>query len=262
MKENLLGSTLSRLEEVAAEAGLPAYAGRQLADWIYRKGVSELRRTCRTCRCRPRARASRSATRWSGRRPVKVTESTDGTKKYLFAAGQRRFRGGRLDPRGAAGHPLPVGPGGLQDGLPVLHDGQAGFPGAPVGAGQILNQYLSLPERDRVTNIVYMGMGEPLDNLANVLASLEILCSDYGLRPEPDADHGLHDRPGARDAHLPGQHALPPRREPAHAVRGGAAAADAHRERPSSGRRCWPSCGPAWSAASGASPSNTSSSTA
>ena len=62
--------------------------------------------------------------------------------------------------------------------------GKQGFQ-AHLGAGEILNQYLSLPERDRVTNIVYMGMGEPLDNLANVLESLEILCSDYGYGLSP-----------------------------------------------------------------------------
>ncbi len=48
-------------------------------------------------------------------------------------------------------------------------------------AGQIINQVWSLPESDELTNIVYMGMGEPLDNLAEVMKSLEILTADWGM---------------------------------------------------------------------------------
>jgi 23S rRNA (adenine2503-C2)-methyltransferase len=62
--------------------------------------------------------------------------------------------------------------------------GRQGFQ-AHLSPGEILDQYLSLPERDRVTNIVYMGMGEPLDNLDNVLDSLEVLCADWGLGLSP-----------------------------------------------------------------------------
>ncbi len=51
--------------------------------------------------------------------------------------------------------------------------------------GDILNQYAATPEKENVTNIVYMGMGEPLDNLYAVLTSLELLTSEdgYGLSP-------------------------------------------------------------------------------
>jgi 23S rRNA (adenine2503-C2)-methyltransferase len=62
--------------------------------------------------------------------------------------------------------------------------GKQGFQGH-LSAGEILNQYRSLPERDRVTNIVYMGMGEPLDNISNVLDSLEVLCSGQGFGLSP-----------------------------------------------------------------------------
>ena len=62
--------------------------------------------------------------------------------------------------------------------------GKQGFQGQ-LSAGEILNQYHSLPERAQVTNIVYMGMGEPLDNLASVMDSLEVLCADYGFGLSP-----------------------------------------------------------------------------
>ena len=182
MKENLIGSTLSRLEEVAAEAGLPAYAGRQLADWIYQKGVTRFEEMTNL----PLAARAALSERFSLERaaPVKVTESADGTKKYLFAAGSGGFVEAAWIPEERRGTLCLSVQVGCKMGCLFCMTGKQGFQ-SHLSAGQILNQYLSLPERERVTNIVYMGMGEPLDNLANVLASLEILCSDYGFGLSP-----------------------------------------------------------------------------
>ena len=182
MKENLLGCTLSRLEEVAAEAGLPAYAGRQLADWIYKKDATSFDEMTNVPL---RARAALSERYAAGRAPpVKVTESTDGTKKYLFAVGSGGFVEAAWIPEKHRGTLCLSVQVGCKMGCLFCMTGKQGFK-SHLSAGQILNQYLSLPERDRVTNIVYMGMGEPLDNLANVLASLEILCSGYGYGLSP-----------------------------------------------------------------------------
>lgn len=52
-------------------------------------------------------------------------------------------------------------------------------------AASILNQIVSLPERDRLTNVVFMGMGEPLDNLDEVLRALSILTSEWGFGWSP-----------------------------------------------------------------------------
>ena len=54
-----------------------------------------------------------------------------------------------------------------------------------LSAAEILNQIVSLPERDRLTNVVFMGMGEPLDNYDNVLAALEVLTSPWGMAWSP-----------------------------------------------------------------------------
>lgn len=62
--------------------------------------------------------------------------------------------------------------------------GKQGFQGN-LSAGEIVNQLRSIPEWHKVTNIVYMGMGEPLDNLDNVLGSLDILTSDWGMAMSP-----------------------------------------------------------------------------
>lgn len=62
--------------------------------------------------------------------------------------------------------------------------GKQGF-SADLTAAQILNQIYSLPERDTLTNVVFMGMGEPMDNLDEVLRALEILTADYGYKWSP-----------------------------------------------------------------------------
>jgi 23S rRNA (adenine2503-C2)-methyltransferase len=62
--------------------------------------------------------------------------------------------------------------------------GQQGFSGN-LSSGEILNQILSLPEREHLTNYVFMGMGEPLANTENVIRSLEIMTSSYGLGISP-----------------------------------------------------------------------------
>jgi 23S rRNA (adenine2503-C2)-methyltransferase len=51
--------------------------------------------------------------------------------------------------------------------------------------GEILNQFRSIPEHASLSNIVYMGMGEPLDNLPEVLKSLEIITSPWGYGWSP-----------------------------------------------------------------------------
>ena len=182
LKENLIGGTLFRLEEVAAEAGLPSYAGRQLADWIYRKGVTKFEEMTNL----PLGARAALSERFSVERaaPVKVTESADGTKKYLFAAGSGGFVEAAWIPEERRGTLCLSVQVGCKMGCLFCMTGKQGFQ-SHLSSGQILNQYMSLPERDRVTNIVYMGMGEPLDNLENVLASLEILCSDYGFGLSP-----------------------------------------------------------------------------
>jgi len=62
--------------------------------------------------------------------------------------------------------------------------GKQGFQGN-LTAGEIVNQIHSLPERDKLTSVVYMGMGEPFDNLENVLRSIEILTAEWGYAWSP-----------------------------------------------------------------------------
>jgi 23S rRNA (adenine2503-C2)-methyltransferase len=182
MKKNLYGHTLERLGAAASEVGLPPYAAGQIADWLYRKDIDSVSAMSNLpLRARKDLAELYDIVRAD---PVKVTASTDGTRKYLFPAEKGGFVEAAWIPelkRSTLCLSVQVG---CKMGCLFCMTGKQGFQGQ-LSSGEILNQYRSLPERDKVTNIVYMGMGEPLDNLENVLESLEVLCADYGFGLSP-----------------------------------------------------------------------------
>ena len=181
-RQNLFGSTLERLTEVAAETGLPPYGAKQLFDWLYRKNAAGFKDMHNLPLGARKALSERYSIDIPG--PVKVTESNDGTRKYLFPASKGGFVEAAWIPEGRRATLCLSVQVGCKMGCLFCMTGKQGFQGH-LGAGEIINQFRSLPERPSVTNIVYMGMGEPLDNLGSVLDSLEILCSPqgYGLSP-------------------------------------------------------------------------------
>jgi 23S rRNA (adenine2503-C2)-methyltransferase len=182
MKENLFGRTLDGLRAVTDEVGLPSFAARQLAEWIYHKGETSFDRMTNLPLPVRAALAERFVVETAG--PVKERVSADGTKKYLFAAGAGGFVEAAWIPEETRSTLCLSVQVGCKMGCLFCMTGKQGFQGH-LSAGEILNQFRSLPEREKITNIVYMGMGEPMDNLENVLASLEVLCADwgYGLSP-------------------------------------------------------------------------------
>jgi len=178
----LYGLTLIELRALAGELGLAPFAGAQLAQWLYRRHAADFARMTDLPREARAALAARFAIEVPA--PVKVTVSGDGTKKYLFPAAERRFVEAAYIPeprRGTLCLSVQVGCG---MGCRFCMTGRQGLAGN-LGPGEILNQYRSLPEREAVTNVVYMGMGEPLDNLDNVLASLEIFGARWGYALSP-----------------------------------------------------------------------------
>jgi 23S rRNA (adenine2503-C2)-methyltransferase len=182
MKQNLFGMTMDQLGKVAGEAGMPPYAARQIGDWIYRKHARSFPAMSNLPRAAREYLAAHYAIELSA--PVKATASADGTRKYLFTAERGGFVEAAWIPEARRGTLCLSVQVGCKMGCLFCMTGKQGFQGQ-LSSGEILNQYQSLPERDSVTNIVYMGMGEPLDNISNVLDSLEVLCSDYGYGLSP-----------------------------------------------------------------------------
>ena len=73
----------------------------------------------------------------------------------------------------------------LADYLHLLRVWRKEYAPHSLSTNEILNQIGSLPERERLTNVVFMGMGEPLDNLDNLLPALEVLTSAWGFGWSP-----------------------------------------------------------------------------
>ena len=181
-KESLFGKTLKELEIIAADNGLQRFAARQISDWLYKKHVShidEMSNLSIAFRKTLNEKFSVGRTKH-----VKVQVSTDGTKKYLYPVLNQKFIEAAYIPESDRATLCVSSQVGCKMGCLFCMTGKQGFQGQLTSL-DILNQVASLPEFDKLSNIVYMGMGEPFDNLDAVLKSLEILTSDYGYGWSP-----------------------------------------------------------------------------
>ncbi len=181
-KEILFGKTLSQLEEVTTSLGMPRYTAAQMADWLYKKELSSIHDMSNISKAHREKLAEKYDLGLS--EPVKTQTSVDGTKKYLFRSMLGKFIEAAYIPERDRATLCVSSQVGCKMGCLFCMTGKQGFQGQ-LNAGEILNQIKSLPERDSLTNIVYMGMGEPFDNLEGVMQSLEILTSEYGFGMSP-----------------------------------------------------------------------------
>lgn len=182
MKESLLGKTLAELEELVTESGLPKFIALQITDWLYKKNISSIDEM---------SNISKKTREFLSKKyefglvfPTKVQESIDGTKKYLFPTLQHKFIETAMIPERNRKTVCVSSQVGCKMGCMFCFTAKQGFQGQ-LSAGEIINQIKSIKEASEITNIVYMGMGEPFDNLEQVLKSIEILTSDWGFAMSP-----------------------------------------------------------------------------
>ena len=181
-KELLFGKTLTELKEAVAETNLPAFASKQIAEWLYKGQVSSIEEMTNISLKNRETLKERFDI---GIQPFhKVQESVDGTKKYLFPTSNGKFIETAYIPDSDRATLCVSSQVGCKMGCLFCMTGKQGFQ-SHLTAGEIVNQIRSLPEFDKLTNVVYMGMGEPLDNIEEVLKSLEILTSEYGYGWSP-----------------------------------------------------------------------------
>ena len=189
-KPKLIGMTLEELQGVAVKGKMPKFVGKQLAEWLYDKRVTDFEEM---------ANISKKNKQWLsenyqiGREaPVKKSKSADGTVKYLFNAGAS----GRIEsvyiPDKDRATLCVSSQVGCKMNCYFCATGKLGFK-ANLTAAQIINQILSIPPRQEkgtapmnpLTNVVFMGMGEPLDNFREVERVIEILTASWGLAWSP-----------------------------------------------------------------------------
>ena len=181
-KYPLLGMTLDELQSVVRGLGMPKFAAKQIASWLYDKKVNSIdEMTNLSLKHREALGAEYEV---GGIPPVEAMHSVDGTIKYLFQVGEKNFVEAVYIPDDDRATLCVSSQVGCKMNCKFCMTGKQGFT-ANLTANQILNQISSLPERDKLTNVVLMGMGEPLDNLDEVLKVLEVLTAPYGYGWSP-----------------------------------------------------------------------------
>ena len=179
---SLLGKTSMELQEVALSVGLPRFAGKQLAEWLYKRRAKSFDEMTNISL---KGREALKTLYTIGRHdPVAHAESVDGTKKYLFEVGDKQYIETVFLPEEDRATLCVSTQAGCKMGCKFCMTGTLGFHGH-LPAGEILNQIFSIPESEQLTNLVYMGEGEPMDNIDEVLRSLETMCADWGCGWSP-----------------------------------------------------------------------------
>lgn len=180
--EYLYGQTLPQLEALCNRLEMPRFAAKQIARWLYDKHATTIEAMSDLS---ARHRALLAETYEVGlTAPEKVSISTDGTKKYLYRTSQNHFIESAYIPDGDRATLCISSQAGCRMGCRFCATGRQGLQHF-LSTNEILNQIGSLPERERLTNVVFMGMGEPLDNLDNLLPALEVLTSAWGFGWSP-----------------------------------------------------------------------------
>ena len=198
MKIKLLGKNLDDLKKLVAEEGLPAFTARQIAQWLYVKKVRSIEEMTNISKV---ARAALSEKYEVGVTPYAGLQlSSDGTKKYLFPVRCSHKRGlnlhvseEELEEGAVEAVMIPdedratlcvSSQSGCRMGCKFCMTGRQGFHGH-MSAADIISQFIAVDESDKLTNAVFMGMGEPLDNYENVMRAIEILTADWGFAWSP-----------------------------------------------------------------------------
>ncbi len=181
-EEFLYGKTPDELALVCEEMSLPRFAAKQLARWLYVRHTEDPMAMSDLSQKNRERLAGRFGRALSA--PVKEWESKDGTKKYLFRTHKGQYIESAYIPDGERATLCVSSQAGCRMGCKFCATGRQGLQHS-LSAAEILNQIVSLPERDKLTNIVFMGMGEPLDNFDNVKRAIDILTSEWGFGWSP-----------------------------------------------------------------------------
>ena len=180
--ETLFGMDLAQLTALCNELGMPRFAARQLTRWLYARRTEEPALMSDIAQRFREQLATRFTTALTP--PRRVDRSADGTKKYLFATAQGAYIESAYIPDGERATLCVSSQAGCRMGCAFCATGRQGLVHS-LSTAEILNQVVSIPEFERLTNLVFMGMGEPLDNPDAVLRAIEVLTAEWGFGWSP-----------------------------------------------------------------------------
>ena len=182
VKKSLMGLNLLELKAVAKEFGMPAFTGGQMAKWLYIQHVTTIDEM--TNISKNNREKLKAAYTIGCKKHIDAQYSNDGTIKYLFPTDNGKFVETVYIPDDDRATLCVSSQVGCKMNCLFCQTGKQGFEGN-LSVADILNQIYSLPEIEKLTNIVSMGQGEPMDNYDNVLRTTQILTSDYGFAWSP-----------------------------------------------------------------------------
>jgi 23S rRNA (adenine2503-C2)-methyltransferase len=189
-KKRLLGMTPTELKALVVSLGMPAFTAKQVAQWLYVKHVSSIDEMTNLSKQNRQLLADYYEV--GAMAPIDCQRSIDGTIKYLFPVicdsaaknDTERFVETVFIPDHDRATLCVSCQVGCKMNCLFCQTGKQGWHGN-LTAADILNQIYALPEVDRLTNIVFMGQGEPMDNLDAVLRVCDIMTADWGWQWSP-----------------------------------------------------------------------------
>jgi len=181
-KKKLIGMSLNELKSIVAELGMPAFTAKQIAKWLYEKNVADIEDMTNISKANRQKLAEGFEV--GAKAPIDKQQSKDGTIKYLFPTESGKSVETVFIPDKDRATLCVSSQVGCKMNCLFCQTGKQGFEGQ-LTAKDIINQIYALPERERLTNIVFMGQGEPMDNLDEVLKATQILTSDWGYAWSP-----------------------------------------------------------------------------
>ena len=192
-KKPLLGLTTGELKEISVHLGLPAFTGGQMAKWLYEKHVRSIDEMTNLSKAARQLLSEQYVV--GAMEPIDCQRSADGTIKYLFPVGgsvsgddidtnKTKFVETVFIPDGDRATLCVSSQVGCKMNCLFCQTGKQGFEGN-LSARDILNQIYALPEQELLTNVVFMGQGEPMDNLDAVLRATQILTATDGYAWSP-----------------------------------------------------------------------------
>jgi len=187
-KASIRSLLFDELSNLLAAWGEPAYRAKQIADWVYQKRVSSFEAMTDL----PEAMRKRLVKTFAFASPTIIRDlgSKDTTRKFLLRLGDGNFIETVLIPASPALY------GDRSDRRTICVSTQVGCAYGckfcasglegwtrNLEAGEIVDQLIALEAStgEKIDNVVFMGMGEPLANLANVLRAIRIINSPWGL---------------------------------------------------------------------------------
>jgi len=179
--QNILDYNICELQEALKSKGFPSFLAKQIFGWVYKKRVEDFE--LMTNISKETTKYLKANFSFSRPKLLKKETSSDGTEKFLFKLKDSSIIETVLIPERSRNALCVSTQVGCKFKCRFCLSGQGGFK-RNLGVSEIINQYLAI--RDlvapaKITNIVFMGIGEPLDNLANTIKAVDILNEACGI---------------------------------------------------------------------------------